>query len=107
LLVDTAFQQFGRLDVLVNSPAYQSHYVRVDEFSTENSTGPSIQRLRYRAPRRFLQALRRRRSGNGNIFGAARSVFGGCVHALTRAAWRCQTAARGASRQRRANPGSR
>jgi NAD(P)-dependent dehydrogenase (short-subunit alcohol dehydrogenase family) len=35
LLVDTAFQQFGRLDVLVNNAAYQSHHERLDEFSTE------------------------------------------------------------------------
>jgi NAD(P)-dependent dehydrogenase (short-subunit alcohol dehydrogenase family) len=34
-LVDRAFAEFGRLDILVNNAAFQSTHDRIDEFSTE------------------------------------------------------------------------
>jgi NAD(P)-dependent dehydrogenase (short-subunit alcohol dehydrogenase family) len=34
-LVDTAFDEFGRLDILVNNAAFQSTHEKVDEFTTE------------------------------------------------------------------------
>jgi NAD(P)-dependent dehydrogenase (short-subunit alcohol dehydrogenase family) len=35
-MVDRAFEEFGRLDILVNNAAYQSSHARIDDISTED-----------------------------------------------------------------------